>query len=81
MNNRLFHLLPPIGLLIGSLLGLSGTFVPSESLRGLLWGIDGMALIMAVSMLVIYHIRQNNDLLAAGFLIFLALTTIEIKAS
>ena len=71
MDNRHFHILPPVGLLVGSALGLAGSFVASASVRGVLWGIDGLALIMAAAMLTIYHFRKGNDLAASGFLVFL----------
>jgi hypothetical protein len=60
------------GLVIGAVFGVAGTFVPSASLRGLLWGIDGVALIVAAALLTIYHFRRGNDIVAAGFLVFVA---------
>jgi hypothetical protein len=81
MNNRHFHLLPSIGLLIGSVLGLAGSFAPSASLRTLLWGIDGLALVMAAAMLVIYHLRKGNDLAASGFLVFLVGETLIVGSN
>ena len=36
------------GLVIGTALGMAATFVPSEPARGLLWGLDGIALIAAL---------------------------------
>jgi hypothetical protein len=51
---------------------MAGTFAPSASLRGLLWGLDGTALIVATALLTIHHVRRGNDLAAAGFLVFVA---------
>ena len=62
----------PCGLVVGAALGLAGTFAPSASLRGLLWGVDGIALIAATALLTIYHFRRGNDVVAAGFLVFVA---------
>jgi hypothetical protein len=59
-----------MGLVLGAVLGLVGTLVPSESLRGLLWGIDGTALVLATASLTVHHLRRGNDLMAAGFLVF-----------
>lgn len=59
-----------ISLITGAVLGLAGAFVPSASLRGLLWGIDGTALVVAAALLALYHLRQNNDVVAGGFLVF-----------
>jgi hypothetical protein len=64
------RVLVPAGLVIGAVLGMAGTFVPSASLRGLLWGLDGIALIAATSLLTIHHLRRGNDVVAAGFLVF-----------
>jgi len=58
------------GLVIGALLGMAGTFAPSASLRGLAWGIDGAALILASALLTVHHFRIGNDMVAAGFLVF-----------
>src|SRR5262245_50521847 len=58
------------GLVIGAVLGMAGTFVPSASLRGLLWGLDGVALIVATALLTIHHTHRGNDVVAAGFLVF-----------
>ena len=58
--------------MIGSALGLAGTFVPSASLRGLLWGLDGIALVVAAALLAIHYYRKGEDVVAAGFLVFVA---------
>jgi hypothetical protein len=68
--NRRPSLLAPICLVLGAALGLAGTFVPSASLRGLAWGIDGVALVIAGAILAIHHVRQDRDLVAAGFIVF-----------
>jgi hypothetical protein len=33
---------------------MAGTFAPSPSVRGLLWGLDGIALIVATAMLTVH---------------------------
>jgi hypothetical protein len=58
------------GLVIGSALGMAGTFAPSASVRGLLWGLDGVALVVAAALLSIHYLRKGNDVIAAGFLVF-----------
>ena len=62
----------PCGLVIGAVFGLAGTFVSSASLRGLLWGIDGVALVVAAALLAIHHLGRGNDIVASGFLVFVA---------
>lgn len=70
MSDSRLRLIAAIGLVIGAVLGMAGTFAPSASLRGLAWGLDGTALIVAAALLTIHHCRRGNDLVAAGFLVF-----------
>ena len=62
----------PVCLVVGALLGLAGSFAPSASLRGLAWGIDGTALVVAAALLAIYCLRRDYQSVAAGFLVFIA---------
>ena len=59
-----------IGLVIGAVLGMAGTFAGSASLRGLAWGLDGTALIVGAALLTVHHFRRGNEVAAAGFLVF-----------
>lgn len=70
MNDKSVRVLASIGLAVGGLFGMAGTFAPSASLRGIAWGIDGVALVMATALLTIRFIRKGQDLVAAGFLVF-----------
>jgi hypothetical protein len=65
------RLIAAMGLVIGALLGMAGTFAPSASLRGLAWGLDGTALVVSTALLAIHHVRRGNDVVAAGFLVFM----------
>ena len=47
MNEPHRQIAAPCGLVVGAILGVAGTFASSASLRGLLWGIDGVALVAA----------------------------------
>jgi len=60
------------GLVVGSVFGLAGTFAPTAGVRGVLWGIDGVALIVSAALLALYYLRLRNEIAAAGFLVFLA---------
>ncbi|MCE3284771.1 MAG: hypothetical protein K0R70_1027 [Steroidobacteraceae bacterium] len=71
----------PICLVVGAVLGLGGSFAPSASLRGLAWGIDGIALIVAASLLATYLLRRGQDTVAAGFLIFIAGQSLVVSGS
>ena len=70
MSNSRLRPIAASGLVIGAILGIAGTFAPSESLRGIAWGLDGIALIVAVTLLAVHHVRRGNDVVAAGFLVF-----------
>lgn len=60
------------GLVIGSALGMAGTFAPSVPVRGVLWGLDGITLVVATALLTIHYFRKGNDVVAAGFLVYVA---------
>ena len=64
MNDKGLRVLASIGLAVGGILGIAGTFAPTASLRGLAWGIDGIALVMASSVLTL-----GSSLWAAGLLL------------
>ena len=61
-----------IGLVIGGAFGMAGTFVGPEALRQELWLIDGVALVVATALLAVKFMREGRDLVAAGFLVFVA---------
>lgn len=81
MSNQRSRLIAPGCLVLGAVFGMAGTFVPSASLRGLLWGIDGIALIAATSLLAVHHVRRGNDAVAAGFFVFAAGETLILASS
>src|SRR5262245_41277900 len=59
-------------LAIGAVCGMAGSFVPQAGLRQVLWGVDGTALSTAAAILAVKHLRRGEDLIAAGFLVYLA---------
>ena len=67
--------------MIGAVFGMAGSFTPSAALRGVAWGIDGVALIVASAVLAVHYFRQDQDQLAAGFLVFLAGETLIVAGS
>lgn len=81
MSDARLRLMAAIGLVTGALLGMAGTFAPSPSLRGLAWGVDGTALIVATALLTVHHLRRGNDLAAAGFLVFVAGETLILAGA
>ena len=72
MNDSGLRMTAATGLVVGAILGLAGTFAPSDSLRALAWGLDGTALTVATALLAVHHVRRGNELAAAGFLVFVA---------
>lgn len=64
------NILAAIGLAVGVLFGLAGTFVTNPSLQNTLWEIDSVSLVMATALLTLKYFRQGNDIVAAGFLVF-----------
>jgi len=81
MGGERLRVVAAAGLVIGALLGMAGSFAPSAKLRALAWGVDGTALIVASALLVVHHLRQGNEQLAAGFLVFLAGETLIVSGS
>ncbi len=69
-NDKSVRLLAAAGLALGGILGMTGTLVASSAMRGLAWGIDGVALVVASALLVVHYVRQGKDLVAAGFIVF-----------
>lgn len=81
MSENSGRFLVPISLVIGGVLGMAGTFVGSTTLRGVLWGLDGIALIVATALLTVQHVRRQNTLVAAGFLVFVAAETLILATA
>lgn len=81
MGDRYVTQVAPAALVIGALLGVAGTFVPSASTRGVLWGLDATALIVATAILTMHHLRRGNDAVAAGFLVFVVAETLIVAGS
>jgi hypothetical protein len=81
MSDERIRVVGAVGLVIGALFGMAGTFAPSPELRGLAWGVDGVALVVAFALISVHHFRHGRDQLAAGFLVFLAAETLIVAGS
>ena len=79
--DRRVRILASFGLAVGAAFGLAGSFAPSASLRGLAWGIDGLGLVMASALLAVTYFRRGQDLVAAGFLVFLVGQSIIVSGA
>ena len=58
------------GLAAGAVFGIAGTMVSHAALRQTFWGIDGVGLIVATTLLAVRYLRRGDDAVAAGFLVF-----------
>ena len=58
------------GLLAGAGFGLGGTLVTSPDLQASLWAIDGVALVIATSLLTLKYSRAGSEIVSAEFLVF-----------
>ena len=54
MKQKLITRAAATGLVIGCVLGLIGTFVPSDKTRNVLWAVDSCGLILAAALLTLY---------------------------
>jgi hypothetical protein len=70
MNEKQTKTIAAVGLFTGGIFGIIGSLVSSASFRGFAWGVDGIALILAGTLLTVYYFRKGYDTLAAGFLMF-----------
>jgi hypothetical protein len=69
MSDRQLRIIAATCLVAGSILGVIGTFVQPPT-RGLLWALDGFALVVAAALLAVDFFRKGHDLAAAGFIVF-----------
>lgn len=64
------NVIAAIGLALGGVFGLAGTFVSQANVRAIFWGIDGVGIVVATAILALKFFRRGNDAVAAGFLVF-----------
>jgi hypothetical protein len=69
-SSRTLDVVAAIGLGVGAVFGLAGTLVSQAPMRQTLWAIDGVALIVATTLLAVRFLRRGNDCVAAGFFVF-----------
>ena len=70
-----------VGLVIGGIFGLAGTFVGEAALRQALWAVDGVGLVVATALLTMKYFRKGKDCVAAGFLVFVAAESLVMSNS
>lgn len=59
-----------IGLALGGVFGMIGTFVGDRRLQAACWGIDGVGLVVATALLSLKFFGKQREVVAAGFLVF-----------
>jgi hypothetical protein len=64
------NIIAAIGLGLGAVCGMAGTFVAQPALQAVLWAIDGAGLVMAAAILSLKYFRVGQDIVAAGFMVF-----------
>jgi hypothetical protein len=69
-QSHTLNVVASVGLALGGLLGLAGSFAPSDALRGLAWGIDGVSLVVASALLAVHFVRRGEEVIAAGYITF-----------
>ena len=70
MKKEPILIIAAIDFLTGCILGMAGSFVPSDIALNILWAIDSCGLILEAALLSVYLSKKGYDIVAAGFLIF-----------
>ena len=68
--NRTTNFLASIGLAVGAIFGVSGSVITEPTLQIALYEISSIGLLVACVLLAIKFIRQKNDFIGTGFLLF-----------
>lgn len=69
-NDQKLRLIAALGLGLGGVFGLAGSLTTSPEWRGVAWGIDGVALVVASALLTVRYLRLGEEWVAAGFIVF-----------
>ena len=80
MNSKGLKVFTSACLVVGGVLGMVGSF-SSPAIRGIAWGLDGTALTIGTALLAVYQVKRGKELMAAGFLVFVAGQTLVVSGS
>ena len=69
-DDRPLSILAAVGLGLGAVFGLAGTFAPQPHWQSVAWAIDGVGLVVAAALLALKFFRRGRDFVASGFLVF-----------
>jgi len=64
-KSQKLNVITSVGLALGGVFGMAGTFVGQTNFRNIFWEIDGLGLIVAASLLTIKYFRKGCDFIAA----------------
>jgi len=70
MNEKFIVTTASTGLIIGYVLGIAGSFAPSDIVRSITWAIDSAGIMLASCLLTLYYFKKGEEMAAAGFLNF-----------
>ncbi len=56
------NIIAAVGLALGAVFGMAGTFAAQPNIQALLWAIDGAGLVMAAALLTVKYFREGHDL-------------------
>lgn len=68
--SRNLRILAIVGLIVGAVLGIIGSLVSGEHVRGVCWAVDGTGVIVATAILALAYARAGRLDIAAGFLVY-----------
>ena len=80
MKERSIVITSATGLVVGCILGIAGSVIPSATFRVIVWAIGSTALILASALLTIYYFRKGQDAVAAGFLLYAIAETVVFSS-
>jgi hypothetical protein len=69
-EQRSLNIVAAAGLGVGAVFGLAGTLVEAAPVRQAFWAIDGVGIVVASALLAVKFLRNGNDWVAAGFIVF-----------
>lgn len=64
------QILAAFGLGLGVVFGLAGTFAGQPNVRAICWGIDGVGVVVATTLMALDFASKKREIMAAGFLVF-----------
>jgi hypothetical protein len=80
-GSRALDLVAAAGLALGGIFGIAGTLVGSAPVRQTLWAIDGIGIVVATALLAVRFVRNGDDCVAAGFIVFVVAESLLLSGT